>query len=400
VKPRVLVATDYYLPGFKGGGPIRTIYNLVRSLKDEFDFRILTTDRDLGDVSPYPGIEADRWVEGPDGYVCYLSPRGVGFPALLRAVMDCRPDLLHLNGFFSRLTVRLLLLRRIGKIGGAGDILAPRGMLSNGSFRLKRWKKAPYVAATSALGFYRGIVWHASNEEEAREIGGRIPGAANAGSMPPGGGSIVVAPDAAPPEAPPTAAERPAKLPGRARFVFLSRISKVKNLEGALEALAGCGSVVSLDILGPVDDPGYWERCRERIGKLPARVDVRYGGELPHAEAVRALGGYDFFLLLTRGENYGHVILEALAAGLPVIISDRTPWRGLESAAAGWDLPLSDPVRLRETIDRCAAMGEKEYELMSRAARAYASKVLGDPDVLERNRRLFREALARRGRPA
>lgn len=42
----------------------------------------------------------------------------------------------------------------------------------------------------------------------------------------------------------------------------------------------------------------------------------------------------------TFNENYGHAIVESFVAGLPVVISDRTPWRNLEKINAGWDIPL------------------------------------------------------------
>ena len=50
---------------------------------------------------------------------------------------------------------------------------------------------------------------------------------------------------------------------------------------------------------------------------------------------------YDFFTLPTQHENFGHVFIEAWAAGLPVITSDQTPWRDLQAKGIGWDIPLS-----------------------------------------------------------
>ena len=55
-----------------------------------------------------------------------------------------------------------------------------------------------------------------------------------------------------------------------------------------------------------------------------------------------ALARADAFALATQGENYGVAILEAFDAGLPVLISDTTPWRGLQETGCGWDLPPSD----------------------------------------------------------
>ncbi len=52
-KKNVLIFTGLYLPGVKGGGTIRTIYNLTSRLKNDINFYIITLDRDLGDPSPF-----------------------------------------------------------------------------------------------------------------------------------------------------------------------------------------------------------------------------------------------------------------------------------------------------------------------------------------------------------
>ena len=74
------------------------------------------------------------------------------------------------------------------------------------------------------------------------------------------------------------------------------------------------------------------------------------------------LAGYDLFLLPTRGENFGHAIFDALEVGLPVLISDQTPWRDLERIGAGWSLPLADPDRFAATIDRLATLEPSERD--------------------------------------
>jgi hypothetical protein len=52
---RLLIFSDYYLPGFKAGGPIRSISNLCDSLKDEYEVYVVTRDRDLGSNEVYKG---------------------------------------------------------------------------------------------------------------------------------------------------------------------------------------------------------------------------------------------------------------------------------------------------------------------------------------------------------
>ena len=55
------------------------------------------------------------------------------------------------------------------------------------------------------------------------------------------------------------------------------------------------------------------------------------------------LGKHHVFLFPTLGENFGQVILEAMTAGCAILISDATPWRGLQEKGYGWELPLAQP---------------------------------------------------------
>ncbi len=56
-KKRLLVFISFYLPGFKAGGPIKTIQNMVTQLDGDLDFCIVTRDRDLGDTEAYSSIK-------------------------------------------------------------------------------------------------------------------------------------------------------------------------------------------------------------------------------------------------------------------------------------------------------------------------------------------------------
>ena len=238
-KPDILVVTNYYLPGYKGGGPIRTIANLVRNLGHEFRFRILTTDRDWRDLEPYTGIELDRWLERPECLVYYLSSKSQELSSLRRLLLDDPSGVLHLNGLFSQLTIKILLLRYLGLLPNRKVIIAPHGVLALGSLRLKWWKKRPYVWLTNILGFYREVVWSASSECEAEDIHREFPASVMYTPSLVSKRQVemiylasdIMSHDATDKEIMP----RPAKKVGVARFVFLSRITKVKNLEGAID---------------------------------------------------------------------------------------------------------------------------------------------------------------------
>ncbi|MHB1688316.1 MAG: hypothetical protein ACYCVH_13205 [Ignavibacteriaceae bacterium] len=53
---KTLVFISYYSPGFKAGGAIRSVYNLIEMFGDKYEFSIITGDRDMGDKTPYPQI--------------------------------------------------------------------------------------------------------------------------------------------------------------------------------------------------------------------------------------------------------------------------------------------------------------------------------------------------------
>ncbi|MBV8609596.1 MAG: glycosyltransferase, partial [Singulisphaera sp.] len=189
---------------------------------------------------------------------------------------------------------------------------------------------------------------------------------------------------------------RPPKCPGAARLVFLSRISPKKNLRFAVEVLEGIRGDVDLDIFGPVDSEPYWRSCQAAFAALPPNIRVDYRGSIPHERVIEALSSYDLMILPTLGENFGHVIYESFAAGCPVLVSDRTPWRGLAGRGTGWDLALDDPARWRLAVQECVDRDDASRRAASAACLLYAREWVGSSRLLESNLALFHGALSRR----
>ena len=71
-RPRVLVVADYYLPGFRAGGPVRAISNTIRRLTPDADFFLVTRDHDA-DGSKYRDVVVGRWTESTAGRVLYAA---------------------------------------------------------------------------------------------------------------------------------------------------------------------------------------------------------------------------------------------------------------------------------------------------------------------------------------
>lgn len=398
--PVVLALMDYYLPGVRAGGPVRSVQHLGERLGEAVAVRVLTRDRDVGDAAPYPGT-GPGWHERGPLRVRYLPPGALGPAGLARAIRETPHDVLYLNSLFSpRFSILPLLLRRVGRLPRRPVVLAPRGELHPGALGggwgpgvprplaralppPRAVKKHLYLGACRAAGLLRGVLWQASSPEEARDIR-RHAGA---------GARIMVAPDLGPlpPAAPPPPRQ---KEPGRLRVLFLSRIVPKKNLHGAIEILRGVDAQVELEIHGPAEDAAYWQSCRRALETLAPNVRAAYRGPVAHAEVPGVLRRSHVLLLPTRGENFGHVILEALVEGCPVLVSDQTPWRGLAARGAGWDLPLDRPEAFCAALERCAAMDAAEYDRLSRGAAEYGRRVAADPGPERENAALFRAAAA------
>jgi glycosyltransferase involved in cell wall biosynthesis len=146
---------------------------------------------------------------------------------------------------------------------------------------------------------------------------------------------------------------------------------------------------VEISIYGILEDREYWRSCQVLADSLPDHVRVRYEGALRPDQVVSTLSGYDVFFFPTKGENFGHVVLEALAAGLPVLLSDQTPWRHLEALGIGWDIPLVAAEGFAAALEGFAALGPEERQEWRHRAMQHAAKVIGDDGAVVANRALF-----------
>ena len=386
----ILVFVPYYLPGYRSGGPARSIANLVAQLGRDLHFVIVTADRDSGDRVPYPGITAGARHRVGNAEVIYLG-RGQTRPdriaGLIKAV---QPDVLYLNSFFSRaFSINVVVLRRLGRIAPLPIVLAPRGEFSPGALRIKRRRKRAWLAVSRACSLHRDLLWQASSPLEAEDIRRCVRPVARSAGAP-----IIVAPIIACPERPPDPDARPRraphnKSPNRLRVAFLSRLSPKKNLLGALHILYGVRGDLEFNIFGPVEDEKYWRACRMAMDALPANVRAAYRGPVAPDAVADVLGQHELFFFPTLGENYGHVIREALAAGTPVLVSDQTPWRDLTAARVGWDLPLDRPEAFRDVLEACIAMDSEAFADWSTRAARYAWQHAADDGAIEASRRLF-----------
>lgn len=373
-KPVILFICNYYLPGYKAGGGLRTLVHMVERFKEKFDFRVITLDHD-GDNVSYSDVRINAWNEIEGAQVFYLSSDNIKISKLRELISEVAPSLIYLNSVFSKLSIFLLTLRKLKLLTEMPVVLAPEGELSDGALQLKAYKKKSFVKFAKTVGLYKNLIWKVTAEPEKSETE-RFKGS---------GGKIFIAPNM------PSKVIfddyrqelKPKKKAGEAKMIFLSRFVRKKNFKWLVENLKEVEGNLKIDIYGPLEDELYWSETQQSIKNLSPNIQIEYKGFVAYEQVYKTIYDYQYFILPTLGENFGHVFIEALAAGCPIITSNRTPWIELERKQVGWDLPLEEPRKWVAIINDCIRLDEAGYTRLSSNARSFARQWLANPEIEE-----------------
>lgn len=366
---KVLLLNPYYEPGYRSGGPQQTIKNLVDVYGSRCQFFILTQNHDKGSEVPYEGIQTDIWLDVGKAKVKYLSAKNYDVKHFKREYRHF--DIIYTCGMFEKNSRLMLAVHRFCKREKKPLYLAPMGVFSQAAIHSKSFKKQAFLKIYRKLGMFRDVIWSFTSELE-REDAVHVLGDMAVENR------YVIAEDL--PRSVDFAQSKEAaasycKKPGELRVVFLSRICPQKNLEYGLQVLDHVyqGKII-FDIYGTKEDELYWKRCAEQIQRLPGNITVNDCGELRPEGTVSLFQSSDVLLLPTKGENYGHVIYEALAAGCIPVISDRTPWLELEERGCGHVISLQRMEQFQTTMQKWMDAGEEEMRKARRRAVEYAER--------------------------
>lgn len=371
---KILIIMGRYLPGYKDGGPVRSIKNLTDYLGNEYKFKILTCDRDHGDTKPYDNIVVNGWNQVGLAEVFYVPPGQ--FKASLLVELSKEVDLIYLCGCFNDYAINTLIMKRLGCIK-IPIIIAAMGLFSPMEFRLKYWKKKTFTTVFNLMGLFKNIYWSATSELEINEICQQVKASRK---------QFYIAEDL--PRVVDSSVIHKNKN-DKLEVVWISRIAPKKNLLGAIEILKQVSSNIHFVIYGPIHVESYWMLCKQELNKLPANVSWEYKGNVASENVVQTLRRYHVFLFPTLGENYGHVIQEALSAGCPCILSDQTPWLNLEENQCGYVYSLQDREKFVAAVEKYASMTEEEINRYANIAVAYAAKNSNDKAICTGYREVF-----------
>jgi glycosyltransferase involved in cell wall biosynthesis len=348
---RVLFFYNNFYPAWKAGGPVQSLTNLANALSGKIDIRVICSGYELNETSQkLEGISFGKWnnIIGTQTY--YLNNDELSFRRIKELINESGADIIYLNGLYSLIfVVYPLLAWKLYFKTQKKLILSPRGMLQHGALKVKPFKKKIFLNVLKLLGLHKNIQWHATDEQEIKDIKEHFGD----------GASVLMAPNI--PKKPLESLRFTEKEAGRLCLIYLSLIVAKKNLHLALEWIKELDLPLIFDIYGPVKDKKYWDDCLKLIENMPVHINVKYMGDVTPLNVQDTFLNYHALLLPTKGENFGHAIYECLSVGRPVIISDATPWKKLKEKNAGFDIPNNQPEYYKEAIAALFAMNQLQY---------------------------------------
>ncbi|HEX8462429.1 MAG TPA: glycosyltransferase [Segetibacter sp.] len=363
-RKKLLIVYDYFYPGFRAGGPIQSLTNLVTMLVKNYDVYVLTGAYDLEETIAYNSITVNTWntITLPGSVdslkVFYKDKKSITKKALRDMIDSISPQIIYLNGIYSYNFFILPILALRSLASHYKIIVCPRGMLKQGALSSKAFKKSIYLTCLRASGLLNKVTWHATGTDEAENIKAKFKNFK----------SIILAPNI--PKLPFANITYRDKLSPQLNLVYLSLINEHKNLLLLLNLIQELPNV-TLDVYGPVIDKNYWQQCEQVIKMMPDKI--AYKGEVQPPDVQLLLSRYHALILFTKGENFGHAIYESLSVGRPVLISNYTPWHDLKANNAGTNMDINNPEDCKRQLNEFVNMGQQEYNRYCKGANTLAT---------------------------
>ena len=371
---RILVFIDWFLPGYKAGGPITSVRNMIDNLYSEARFMVVTRDRDYMSETPYENIQTDKWIENDRFDVYYVSENQLNKTVIDKIIFETDYDLAMVNGIYSKYfsVIPLKTLKRKNK----PIIVSVRGMLAKSARDINPLKKKLFLFYARLSKLFKDVTFHATNKSEASEI-----------KLFFNNNRIVVAPNMLP-VIEGEKVKRIQKKQGELKLLFLGRVAPEKNTLFAIQSIKGIKGSVQLDIVGSIYNKEYWQKCEQEISTSGKNIEIKYSGTKAPNEISKLLGAYHFLYLPTRGENFGHAILESLLHDRPVITSEFTPWTDINNKA-GFIADIGSIESTEKLIQRIVDINDDNYNELCKSLKLYTQKYVQNNNGLKENRILL-----------
>lgn len=353
---KVLHVTPSFYPAARYGGPIYSGYSLCNYLAKTpaLELKVLTTDSDGVDRIDVQRAHAIR----DSGYQVYYCHRWLGSdfaPGMFARLtpMIRWADVVHLTAVYSPPTIPTLLLCKLLR---KPVVWSARGALQRWHGTTRAIPKRIWERLCDSLCERDRVVLHLTSEEEGRASSQRIRRAR----------PVIITNGV---DVPPANGERRWRPSNQLRLLFLGRLHPIKGIENLLHALVQLDTTVSLSICGNGNER-YEGLLKSLVGALSLTDRVRFCGPVAGEEKATQFREADVCIVPSFSENFGVVVAEALATGVPIIVSTGAPWSEIEKNGCGFWVE-NDPQSLVDAIKRIsveplASMGQKGREWMER----------------------------------
>jgi len=343
------------------GGPSRSVTALGSALtRCGVAVDIVALERQAGQEAPIkpPSDAVNIHLRPGSNSIRALVRGNFEYEEVIRALCASREDgfVVHDHGVWLPTNHRVA---RLTRQLGLPRVLSPRGMLSAWALDYQRWKKRAAWLLYQRRDLRTAMVLHATSQEEAQEmrsLGLRQP--------------IAILPNGV--DVPST----PARLVTDARKRYALFLSRVHPKKGLLNLVAAWARVRPqgwrLVIAGPSEGSHRGE-VEQLAATLGIQSEIEFVGSVDDRAKWDLYRCASLFVLPTFSENFGIVIAEALATGVPVITTVGAPWSALSEHRSGWWIDIGvDPLvqALADATsmhpDQLFAMGERGREFVRR----------------------------------
>ena len=353
---KILIFIDWFTPAVKAGGPISSVENMVNFLAEAFEFYIITGAKDLNSKHNLQGIVLNKWQKVGSANVIYLEKSHLKNKILQSLVAEINPSKIYINGIFSfKFSILPCLLFKTKY----NTIIAPRGMLGTGAIAVKSFRKIIFLQLMKRLSIYKNIHWHLSNDKELEDLSRVISKGITYSILPNITKKIKF--------------QERKKSSKVLNLISICRINKIKNIEFFLRVLSDIKFECNYTIIGFVEDSDYYNSLLKISESLPSNITVEFIGQQKFSVVLDYIQRAHVFISTSKNENFGHTIVESLATGLPILISENCPWNNLEKYNAGFRLPLTNSL-FKEKLIYFNEMKPGYYREFNNGSRNYYDK--------------------------